>query len=266
VPLIDAVPANNSSATDTNGEDSATISSRALTVASKLVQEAPESMSLKLEADILRRVDKIIEHGSRSLESAESTDAESSLEAVDLALRILAAFVVKKAGMLDRLIEKVPKVQELPNDVDSLEDLKPAISFAKLTSRLMKIIRALKVDHHVTPDEGERSSSRIRGNLALLFSRFVDAQADADAPPIIKELNFESLVDIFLDWLRKERGPVQQNVGVVLTRLALSPQYRQRVRDLNGMESLHQIMLPKVEKQNAEASRLHRLRSERGLD
>jgi hypothetical protein len=265
VPLIDAAPGKHCGVNETRDEDSSTISARALTIAGKLIQEAPESMSLSLESEVLRRVDKIVEHGSRSLESKDCTDLESSLDAVDLALRILAALVTKRSGVLDRLTEKAPKVQELPNDVDSIDDLKPAISFAKLTSRLMKMIRALKLDHHVTPDEGERSSSRIRGNLALLFSRFVDAQADTDAPPSLKELNFESIVEIFLDWLRKERGPVQQNVGVVLTRLALSPQYRQRVRDLNGMESLHQIMLPKVEKQNAEASRLHRLKSERGL-
>jgi hypothetical protein len=265
VPLMEIAPGRSSPANDSRDEDSTETSARALTVACKLIQDAPESMSLKMEADILQRSDKIIEHASRSLESAERADVESSLDAIDLALRILAALITKKAGVLDRLIEKVPKVQELPSDVDSLDDLKPAISFAKLTSRLIKIIRALKVDHHVTPDEAERPPCRIRGNLALLFSRFVDAQAAADAPPALKELNFEAVVDIFLDWLKKERGPVQQNVGVAVTRLALSPQYKQRVRDLNGMESLHQIMLPKVEKQNAEASRLHRLKSERGL-
>jgi hypothetical protein len=259
VPLIDVAQGN-----DSRGEDSSTISARALTIASKLVQEAPETLSLALEADVLRRIDKIIEYGSRSLEKVEGADLESSFDAVDLALRILAALVTKRAGVLDRLIEKVPKVQEL-SDADSLEDLKPAISFAKLISRLMKIIRSLRPPRHLTPEEGEKSSSRVRGNLALLFSRFVDAQAADDAPPSLKDLNFEPLIEIFLDWLKKERGPVQQNVGVVLTRLALNPQYRQRVRDLNGMESLHQIMLPKVEKQNAEASKLHRLRSERGL-
>merc|ERR1711912_170888 len=106
----------------------------------------------------------------------------------------------------------------------------------------------------------------MRGNLALLFSRVVEAQSDTEAPPCLKQLNFEPLVDILVDWLRKERGPVQQNIGVCLIRLAQNPQYRQRVRDLNGIESLHQIMLPKVEAQKAEASRLHRLKSERGLD
>jgi len=264
VPLIVVAPSGRCGATALSDEDPSTISARSLTVASKLIQEAPESMSLDLEADVLRRVDKIIEHGSRSLESTECTDLES--DAVDLALRILAAMVTKRTGVLDRLIEKVPKVQELPDDVDSLADLKPAISFVKLTSRLMKMIHALRLSHHVTPEEGERPASRIRGNLALLFSRFVDAQADADAPPILKELNFESIVEIFLDWLKKERGPVQQNVGVVLTRMALSPQYKQRVRDLNGMESLHQIMLPRVQKQNAVASKLHRFKSEHNLD
>merc|ERR1711907_576113 len=112
-------------------------------------------------------------------------------------------------------------------------------------------------------DEGT-AISRMRGNLALLFARLVEAHAESDASPALKQLNFEPLVDIFIDWLRKERGPVQQNIGVGLTRLAQNPQYRQRVRDLNGMESLHQIMLPKVQAQKAEASRQHRLKENTG--
>merc|ERR1719453_2486008 len=100
----------------------------------------------------------------------------------------------------------------------------------------------------------------MRGNLALLFSKIVEAQSAAEAPPCLKQLNFEPLVDICVDWLRKERGPAQQNIGTCLTRLAQNPQYRQRVRDLNGIESLHQIMLPKVNQQKEDASRQHKLK------
>merc|ERR1719271_1390834 len=128
----------------------------------------------------------------------------------------------------------------------------------------MKLMRALKADTHALPDDEGTSTSRIRGNLALFFSKLVEEQADSEASRDLKAINFESLVDIFIDWLRKERGPVQQNIGVGLTRLATNPQYRQRVRDLKGIESLHQIMLPKVQEQKAEASRQHRLKENTG--
>jgi hypothetical protein len=148
--------------------------------------------------------------------------------------------------------------------VQSLSELKPALPFGKLVSRLIKLMGGLKKDVHACPDDEQSKESRMRGNLALLFARIVEAQGESDASPKLKELNFETLVDIFVDWLRKERGPVQQNIGVGLTRLATNPQYRQRVRDLNGIESLHQIMLPKVQAQKAEASRQHRLKENTG--
>merc|ERR1712054_394128 len=209
-----------------------------------------------------QRGDRILERECRRF---KPTAEESELEDLDLAIRILTALVTKKEGALDRLTEKAPRVQELPEGVDSLSELKPAFPFGKLVSRLIKLMGALKKDVHACPDDEQSKESRMRGNLALFFARLVEAQADSDAPQSLKDINFEPLVDIFVDWLRKERGPVQQNIGVGLTRLATNPQYRQRVRDLNGMESLHQIMLPKVQAQKAEASRLHRLKSERGL-
>jgi len=238
---------------------------RALTISSKLVQQA-STMSLELEKDILRRIDKILEHECRAVGTPESSQQESALDTLDIALRILTAMVTKRDGVLDRLTAKAPRVQELPEGVDTLEDLAPAIPFGKLISRMMKLMSALTPNDHVLPDEESSPKSRIRGNLALLFAKLVDAKGDSDVPPVLKELNFELALELFVDWLRKERGSVQQNVGVVLTKLAQNPQYRQRARDLNVIESLHQIMLPRVEKQKAEASRLHRLRSERGLD
>jgi hypothetical protein len=259
------VPLIKSSAEATaDSEEETTTSSRALTLASKLVQQAP-AMSLELEKGVLCRVDKIIEHECRGVGAPESKQHQFSLDALDLALRVLTAMVTKRDGVLDRLIGKMPRVQELPDGVDDLEAMEPAFEFSKLMSRMLKLMNALKTPSHITPDEASGASSRIRGNLALLFSRVVDAQSASDAPPVVKEIRFEVALEIFVDWLRKERGVVQQNVGVALTKLAQSPQYRQRARDLNVLESLHQIMLPNVEKQKAEASRLHRLRSERGL-
>lgn len=262
VPLTEATGESASRQNQTPDEDPAVVAFRALTLVSRLVREEPDSIPLKLEVDILRRIDRILERECRRVGASKSTESDD----LDLAMRILTALVTKKEGVLDRLTGKAPRVQELPEGVNSVSDLKPAVPFGKLVSRLLKLMSALKLEAHASPDDEGTSSSRIRGNLALLFSRIVEAQGESDAAAELKQMNFETLVDIFIDWLKKERGPVQQNIGVCLTRLAQSPQYRQRVRDSNGIESLHQIMLPSVEKQKAEASRLHRLRSERGLD
>lgn len=245
-------------------EHPSVVATRALTLASRLVKEAPEMISIKLEVDILQRIDRILERECRRFGSSEK-QAEG-FDDLDLAIRTLSSLIIKREGVLDRLTEKAPRCQELPEGVESLTDLKPALPFGKLISRFIKLMSALKKDVHANPDDEESTESRIRGNLALLFAKVIEAQVDSDVPQGLKEMNFLPLVDIFVEWLRKERGPVQQNIGVCLTRLATNPQYRQRVRDLKGIESLHQIMLPKVEAQKAEASRLHRLRSERGLE
>jgi hypothetical protein len=264
VPLMEYTGQTTSGPSD-DDEDPDVIKARALTLASRLLREAPEAVSVQLEADILRRVDRIVEHECRRVGASEDTDGASLLDTLDLALRILTALITKRHGVIDRLTAKAPRCQELPEGVDSLEDLEPAVPFVKLIARLIKLMRSLKIDAHASPDDETSATSRIRGNLALLFSKLIEEQADSEASRDLKALNFESLVDIFIDWIRKERGPVQQNIGVALTRLAANPQYRQRVRDLKGIESLHQIMLPKVEAQKAEASKLHRLKSERGL-
>merc|ERR1711959_352912 len=94
----------------------------------------------------------------------------------------------------------------------------------------MKLMAALKAQSHATPDEEGTSISRIRGNLSLFFARLIEAHADQEASHDLKQMNFEPLVEILIDCLRKERGAVQQNIGVCLTRLAQHPQYRQRVR------------------------------------
>jgi len=239
VPLMELQ--NSRGANIMDNEDPAVTATRAITLASRLVREAPEGFSVKMEADILRRTDQILEKASCNVENP------ASLESVDLALRILTALVTKREGVLDRLTGKANRCQELPDGVD-LEDLDPAVPFVKLIARLMKLARSLNIAEHATSDDEGTATSRIRGNLALVFAKFVEVQADSDASRDLKALNFEPLVPLFIDWLRKERGPVQQNIGVCLTRLASNPQYRQAVRDLNGIESLHQIMLPKVEK------------------
>ena len=43
---------------------------------------------------------------------------------------------------------------------------------------------------------------------------------------------------VFVDTLRRQTGPAQNNAGVCVTQLAQNPRYRQQVRDLKGLESL----------------------------
>ena len=49
------------------------------------------------------------------------------------------------------------------------------------------------------------------------------------------------VVPVLVEMLRKERGSAQHNLGVSVTKLAQNPRYRDQVRELNGLESLHQI-------------------------
>merc|ERR1712182_101793 len=74
-----------------------------------------------------------------------------------------------------------------------------------------------------------------------------DLQQKADTPEAIQTFNLGPTVDILIDYLKKERSAVQNNAGVGLTKLAQNPMYRQRVRDLNGFESLHQIQMKNIE-------------------
>merc|ERR1712183_878247 len=130
-------------------------------------------MSLQLEADVLRRLDKILENACRSVGSSEKAQVESSLDSLDLSIRILTAIITKREGVLDRVTGRVPRVQELLEG-DSLEDLAPSITFDKLASRLMKVMRTLKTPDHVSPDDEGGVVSRLRGNLALLFAKLAE--------------------------------------------------------------------------------------------
>merc|ERR1719221_9142 len=99
----------------------------------------------------------------------------------------------------------------------------------------------------------------LRGNLALLLGALCEAQGRDGAPPALRGLDLSPLVGMWVGALKKERGAAQHNIGVCVTRLAQSARYRQQVRDLNGIETLHQVQLPKVEAEKAEAARVHRL-------
>merc|ERR1712113_390765 len=86
-----------------------------------------------------------------------------------------------------------------------------------------------------------------------------EASSHDGAAAELKQVDLSPLVACFLDTLKRERKSVQHNIGVCVTRLAQHPRYRQEVRDLNGIETLHQIHLPKVEAQKQKAAQQHRL-------
>merc|ERR1719207_85267 len=100
---------------------------------------------------------------------------------------------------------------------------------------------------YLPPGESNSASSQMRGNMSLLFGHISDLQQKPGAAEAIMNLNLGPTVDILIDYLKKERAGVQHNAGVGLTKLAQNPMYRQRVRDLKGFESLHQIQAKNID-------------------
>eukprot|EP00425_Heterocapsa_triquetra_P045235 CAMPEP_0195086172 /NCGR_PEP_ID=MMETSP0448-20130528/26371_1 /TAXON_ID=66468 /ORGANISM="Heterocapsa triquestra, Strain CCMP 448" /LENGTH=1109 /DNA_ID=CAMNT_0040119613 /DNA_START=1 /DNA_END=3330 /DNA_ORIENTATION=+ len=271
VPLIDAEAAAKaqspmSAASDEEGSPGV-IAARAALLTSRLIGADPASLSRKLEADLLQRLDKIVRHpGCIAAVKKVCSDAHGEasaqqiVEQLELAARILTLVLTKTPGALDRLAGAAPRCEELPDDAEEIIALSgESVLFGPLVVQLIKIIEAAKPRDHVQQDEEGSTLSRLRGNLALFFAQICAAQASDDAPPPIRQLDLEPLVVALVPSLRMERGAVQNNIGVCVTRLAQNPRYRQKVRDLNGIESLHQIQLPKVEAQRAEAAKQHRI-------
>uniref|UniRef100_A0A7S4QH08 Protein unc-45 homolog B n=1 Tax=Alexandrium monilatum TaxID=311494 RepID=A0A7S4QH08_9DINO len=235
----------------------ALISSRAALLASRMLGAAPGSISLPAEAELLRRLLRMLQRAGDA--SAPRADG-ARLHQLDLPVRMLAVLLTKTPGALDRLTDAAPRVEELSGEAAAAPAREgPAVAFAELAARLAELFVAIEPEAHVGPDEEGGAASRIRGNLALLFAALCEAQTRDGAPPALRDLSLSCLVPACVGCLRKERGKVQSNMGICLTRLAQNPRYRQQVRDLNGIESLHQIQLPVVEAQKAEASRMHRI-------
>lgn len=261
LPLIDPAVDFTSEAggLDTPGDEMepAAISSRAMLLASRILGASPSSLSVPAEAALLPKLFQILQ---RCDFSVVRTGGNVALDQLDLTVRMLTVVLTKTPGALDRLTEAAPRVEELPDDADGLPPREgPAVPFAELAARLTELAVRSEPAEHVGPDDESSAASRIRGNLALLFAAVCEAQSKDGAPPALRDLDLSRLVPALVGSLRKERGKVRNNVGVCVTRLAQSSRYRQQVRDLNGIESLHQIQLPVVEAQKAEASRLHRI-------
>eukprot|EP00439_Symbiodinium_sp_Y106_P020684 s1054_g2.t1 len=237
--------------TSTDDEnDPEVISARACLLCGRLVGAFPEHLATDLEADLLRRLTQLLERVDmaevvRSVQSSETnTPSVAILDWLDPALRLLASILMKAPGSLQRAGKEGAQAM-LPT----------------MLARLCELARALRPPTHLAPSQEGAVSSRLRGNLALLFGNFSELQMRGEAPGPLEALDLTSLVEVFVDTLRKERGAPQHNLGVCVTKLAQNPNYREKVRDLNGLESLHQIQLPKVTAQKEKDMRQHRLQT-----
>jgi len=259
LPLIDPdaeLDSNSTLSEDSEGSSGA-VSSRAALLSSRLLGADPSRLSKQAEADLLSRLFRLLERlGKAPLQSGK----EAELQNLDVTVRLVTIILTKTPGALERLTQALPRCVELDDDAVALpqQDV-PAVSFSELCSLLAKLAVAAEPAKHAGPDEEGGLRSRIAGNLALLFGALCEAQDKESAPPALTQLDLSPLVRTYVSMLRKERGRAQQNIGVCVTRMAQSPRYKQQVRDLNGIESLHQIQLPHVQAQKAEAERLHRL-------
>merc|ERR1712183_1079472 len=99
----------------------------------------------------------------------------------------------------------------------------PAIPFGELAAKLVRLALAVQPAAYLGPDEEGGTLSRLRGNLALLFTNLCERQSQEGAPPVLQQLDLSPLVVAFIHTLKKERGAAQHNIGVCVTRLAQSP-------------------------------------------
>merc|ERR1712232_1460791 len=136
------------------------------------------------------------------------------LDQLELAVRLLTLVAQKVPGALVRLAAANARVciEELPDDYDEARDV-PKTGTARLrwgvkelVPRCLKLVRALQPSSYLSPNEEGGVLSRLRGNVALLLSSFVQAQASNDADlQEMKQLDLSPLVVSLVDTLRKER-------------------------------------------------------------
>jgi hypothetical protein len=275
MPLFDADYASRPS----SQEDDATpaeISARAAQIINGLLAALPKSLSVPLEVQLFDRMWAVLKAGQnfpevKAAAKARDNCTTESLQMLDLVMRMLTTVIVKTPGSLSRLVAASSSpgvvIQELPDDFqgtgvissgDGAQSLPCGI--VELADRLLTLLRAIQPTEYVTPDEEGGVLSRIRGNMALLFASVAEAQTCADALPALKKVDLSQFVSPFLVCLRKERSKAQNNVGVVVTRLAQNPRYRELVRNENGFETLHQIQLPRVEAVKEKEQKIHRIK------
>jgi len=215
-------------------EEAQVISTRVCLLLGRLIASFPE-LEMDQELQLCEKLQKILQNICEFLQKVGT--GKQIIDLFDPPIRLLVTLLTKTAA-LDRLARRE-------------ETLSSWVLY------LSQLLRALLPAQHVAKDEEGSAASRIRGNLALLFGQLSEKAASSEMPAW-KALNFSSLVAPLLEMLRREQGGAQHNLGVCITKLA-SNGYREEVKELNGLESLHQIQLPKVNEQKEKEQRMHRL-------
>eukprot|EP00421_Protoceratium_reticulatum_P021651 CAMPEP_0168388320 /NCGR_PEP_ID=MMETSP0228-20121227/16392_1 /TAXON_ID=133427 /ORGANISM="Protoceratium reticulatum, Strain CCCM 535 (=CCMP 1889)" /LENGTH=988 /DNA_ID=CAMNT_0008401567 /DNA_START=24 /DNA_END=2990 /DNA_ORIENTATION=+ len=231
-PAAEEGPEATDAADATVTDPTALVSHRAVQVVARILSRTPGALAPLQEAKLLAKLRAPIERAGAVLPTAGG-----GLERLELALRMLTVLLTRTPGFLGRLCEG-----------ETLVHLGPA---------LVSLAVAAEPVEHVGP-AGGGAASRLRGNLALALGTLCEAQQQG-ARPALERLDLAPVVPALVGCLRKERGGAQKNAGVCVTKLAQSARYRQLVRDLSGIESLHQIHLPTVEAQKADAMWKHKI-------
>lgn len=253
-------------------EDEIAISTRASMILSRIVTTVPQVVDEASLMKLLTNSNKILnKEGLKDIIKAEVRADGSNNQALNLpniAMRILVA-ILTKTEMLQQLAAAEPaRIQDL-DELDDMGAADPEMPLRDLMDHVIELALRLVPKDYLPPGQANSSSSQMRGNMSLLFGHISDLQQKAGIPEALQSLNLGPTVDILIDYLKKERASVQHNAGVGLTKLAQNPMYRQRVRDLKGFETLHQIQAKNLESKKDRRDLLKdpkKLTHQKGLD
>lgn len=224
------------------------ISTRVCLLSGRLIGAFPDALKLDQEMQLLQKLQKILQTISEFISkvAGKTSIDEKILELFDPPVRLLVTLLTK-TGALTRLARR------------SEENSEPSRSLSSVVLHLSQLLKALLPAQHLVKEEEGASASRLRGNLALLFGQLSEMQAANEDAAVWKALDLGDVVETFLEMFRRERGAAQHNLGVCITKFCSNGRYRERVKEGNGLESLHQIQLPKVNDQKEKEQRMHRL-------
>ncbi|CAL1152317.1 unnamed protein product [Cladocopium goreaui] len=250
LPLLD--PEAYSSQGSDGSDEPQVISTRVCLLSGRLIGAFPD-LKLDQEIQLLQKLQQILQTISEFISkvAGKTSIDEKILEFFDPPVRLLVTLLTK-TGALTRLARR--SEENSPSRSPS-----PPSSLSSVVLHLSQLLKALLPAQHLAKEEEGASASRLRGNLALLFGQLSDMQAANEDAAVWKALDLGDVVETFLEMFRRERGAAQHNLGVCITKFCSNGRYRERVKEGNGLESLHQIQLPKVNDQKEKEQRMHRL-------
>mmetsp|Transcript_43058 Transcript_43058/g.97008 ORF Transcript_43058/g.97008 Transcript_43058/m.97008 type:complete len:438 (+) Transcript_43058:1808-3121(+) len=215
---------------------------RTMTILQRMIADRPAILEGAVRSRVAQDVRSILMRDDHLSDVVQgSKDGKARL--FELAIR-MAVTLVTKAGFLDDLAgeSRIVELDELDIDVDAHEWI----------SRLVLVVNKLKRRQYAKDEASPRAMAI--GNLALLFGYLVQQQTEDEAK--WRLFDFGAIAASMVEAMRKEMGRVQQNCGQCVVKLATSMRYRDLIRDLNGFESLQQIMVK--DKYNEDQKAVHR--------